>query len=119
MGFVSSVLVKLDRAKTLQKLRGAWNDKTLYELTSAIREDCNEFVRFDQGQLKESSYTASEPQKGIIVWREPYAKRVYYTGHPRTHRNAKASLRWAEVAKAKYHKEWHTLAQKLFREGCK
>ena len=119
MGFKSSVDVKIDRAQIKLKLKSAWKDKTLYELTSAIREDCNEYVRFDQGQLKESSYTASVPQKGEIHWQTPYAKKVYYTGHPSTHMNAKASLRWAEVAKAKFSKEWHTLAQKLFREGCK
>ena len=119
MGFKSSVEVKIDRARVKAKLKGAWNDKALPELTMAIREDCNEYVRFDQGQLKQSSYTASVLPKGEIHWQTPYAKKVYYTGHPRTHMNANASLRWAEVAKAKHHIEWHTLAQKLFREGYK
>ena len=79
--------------------------------------DCNFFARRDQGTMIESSETASDIQKGELVWNTPYAKRVYYTGTPSKDVNPNASLMWCEKAHDTYGAEWEKVAQKQFEEG--
>ena len=110
---MSSVSVTTDRAQIKRKIQAA-TDNMLPKLAEVILADCNEFVREDQGTLKDSSYneTASDGQN--IGWDTPYARRVFYTGSPSKDVNPNASLEWAEKARAKYKKDWEKLAQKKF-----
>lgn len=79
--------------------------------------DCNEYCRVDQGQLKESSQTASDVKAGKLAWNTPYARRVYYTGTPSKDQNPNASLMWCETAYDAHGKEWNKIAQKEFEKG--
>lgn len=85
----------------------------LYRLCAVIRQDCNRYVRIDKGTLRKSSYSASQPDKGLIIWNTPYARRVYYTGTPRTTKNAMASLQWCEKAKSQYLDKWRRMAAQM------
>ncbi len=82
----------------------------LYQVLSVIRQDCNRYVRMDKGTLRKSSYSASQLDRGLIIWNTPYARRVYYTGTPRTVKNPNASLQWCEKAKAEYLDKWRRMA---------
>ena len=110
---MSSVKVTTDRAQIKRKIQAA-TDAMLPKLSEVILADCNEFVREDQGTLKQSSYSASEPKTGTLVWNTPYAKRVFYTGSPSKDVNPNASLEWCEKARAKYKGDWEKTAQKKF-----
>ena len=81
--------------------------------------DCNYFARRDQGTLIQSSETASDLQRGELVWDTPYAKRVYYTGTPSKDENPNASLMWCEKAKSTDGADWQKIAQKQFEEGMR
>lgn len=108
-----------DRIKVIvnpDKIAGGVRDKWgagLYKLCAVIRADCNEYVRFDHGLLEGSSKSASQPDKGLIIWNTPYARRVYYTGTPRTTLNPNASLQWCEKAKAEHLKKWRNMAAEI------
>ena len=93
-------------------IRDKWGDG-LYKLCVVIRKDCNKYVRIDKGTLRKSSYSASRPDQGLIIWNTPYARRVYYTGTPRTTKNRDASLQWCEKAKAERLKKWRDMAAKM------
>ena len=77
--------------------------------------DCNEYVRYQDGILAASATTEKGGKE--IHWTTAYAKRVYYTGTPRRNRNPNASLRWCEVARRHYSREWATMATKLVKGG--
>ena len=101
----NSVRVEVNTAKILGRTKQKWQ-RNLAEITTVIRADTNEYVRFDQGQLKQSSYTASQPAKGRIIWNTPYARKAYYTGKPRRVKNPNAAILWCEEAKRRHLKEW-------------
>lgn len=105
------VKLEMNVSSVMNRL-GAKIKQSLPTIASRVREDCNRYVRVDKGDLRSSSYLASDLKHGKIVWNTPYAKRVYYTGHPSTDINAEASLRWCEVAKEKHAEKWAELAQR-------
>lgn len=101
----SSVRLEINAAKILGRVKRKWMEN-LPAITTVIRADTNEYVKFDQGQLKQSSYTASQPSRGLIIWNTPYARKQYYEGRPRKVRNPKATILWCEEAKRRHLKEW-------------
>lgn len=103
--------VEFDSAKFFAKVDKSWK-KNLAPLTEQIKDDCNRFVRVDQGALRDSSDTHSIPSKGKIIWSTPYARRVYFTGTPSKDVNPNASLMWCEKAKREYSEDWAKLATK-------
>lgn len=86
-------------------------------VTESVIEYGNIFVREDQGTLKDSALTSSQPQKGLAVWDTDYAKKVYYTGSPSKDVNPDASLMWAEKGVNTYKKELDKVAQNAFEKG--
>lgn len=105
-----SVKISIDQAKIRQKIENA-SEKALWATTSEILNDCQPYVKRDTGALEQSALVKSEPQKGVIVWDEPYAKRQYWEiktantsgGHPN------ATWKWFEYAKKKNVKRWKGL----------
>ena len=92
-------------------------DKTRFELSNQILNDCNYFVREDTGELRRSSVRGSDLQKGIIGWDTDYARKVYFTGIPSTDVNPNASLMWVETARSRFGDDWvEFLKRKLAKE---
>lgn len=111
-----SVTIKTDRARIRARIN-AGIASAIPAVAEQALSDCNEYCRVDQGQLKESSQTASDVKAGKLVWDMPYARRVYYTGTPSKHPNKNASLMWCEVAQDAHGKDWQKEAQKEFSMG--
>ncbi|MEA5144920.1 MAG: minor capsid protein [Candidatus Limiplasma sp.] len=109
---MAKIRVEVNTSEVIKGIRNRWG-AGLYKLCAVIRDDCNRYVRIDQGTLRKSSYSASQPDKGLIVWSTPYARRVYYTGTPRKAKNALASLQWCEKAKAAHLKKWRKMAAQM------
>ena len=78
------------------------------------KADCNNYCKYDQGELRKSVETASDFQKGELVWNTPYAKAAYYTGEP-SHEGT--HLMWCEFAHDAHGKEWNKIAQEQFEKG--
>lgn len=110
------VTVTHDRAAISRKLETAAG-KAVAVLAEQALKDSNYYCRQDQGTLISSSQTASNPEKGVIAWDTPYAKRVYYTGTPSKDKNKNAELMWVEKARAAHKADWQAIAQKALREG--
>lgn len=105
----NNIRIEVNPDKIAAGVRRKWG-AGLYKLCSVIRDDCNKYVRVDKSTLRKSSYSASKPSEGLIIWNTPYARRVYYTGTPRTTINPSASLQWCEKAKAEHLKKWRKMA---------
>lgn len=108
---MAKIRLELDAGAILRKADRGWR-RNLPMIADQILADCNRYVRVDQGQLEQSSYTASELDKGRLVWNTPYARRVFYTGSPSKAVNPNASLRWCEKAKSKHAGEWALMVKK-------
>lgn len=105
----SSVRIEINSARILAKIDRRWMAKLPY-IASEIRKNTNEYVKYDHGMLRDSSYTNSELSRGLIVWRTAYAQRQYRTGKPRRVKNANASILWCEVSKRKHMAQWARMA---------
>lgn len=114
----SKVQIKIDRKKIAAKVTAGKN-RMIPAVAEQALADCNYFARRDQGTMIESSETASDLEKGELVWDTAYAKKAYYTGTPSKDVNPNASLMWCEKARDTYGQDWQEIAQAQFTEGMK
>ena len=92
---------------------GAWK-KGLALLSNEILNDCNQYVKWDSGDLMASSLTNSKLSEGKLIWQKPYAKRQYWeikTAYKIP--NPNATWKWCEVAKKRCIDRWQQQAQKI------
>lgn len=106
------VKINIDKAAVLAKIDLS-DPKKLKVLSEEILADCNEYCKFDTGNLIDSSLIASQLDRGLLVWATPYAARQYY--QIRTAYNGR-TWRWAEVAKNNRLDRWIEQAKKLAGE---
>lgn len=105
------VKVKLQNpGMTARRLVGAF-ERILPALAEIQLSDCNTYVRMQDGTLADSAHQEDGGRR--IVWSTAYAKRVYYTGHPKKTVNPNASLRWCEKAKAAHKADWAAAASRM------
>ncbi|MFI3206488.1 MAG: minor capsid protein [Clostridia bacterium] len=107
-----------DKDKVVTRLVGA-SEKAIFITSEQALKDCNVYCKEDQEGLINSSLTASEPEKGLLIWNEPYAKKQYYLDSTNTDKNPKARKMWAHYAKSVHGKEWLETMQKAFKEKAK
>ena len=111
-------MVRIIRNDTRIRARVTAGKKAMISAVSEqVLKDSNHFCRQDQGVLIASSYSASIPSDGKLVWNTPYARRVYYTGTPSRDVNPNASLMWCEAARSSYGDDWKLIAQKSYSGG--
>lgn len=104
--------ITIDKAQIKQKIDSA-AEKALWATTTEIKADCNEFVKRDIGTLENSAQIKSEPQKGLITYDTPYAKRQYW--EIKTSLTPGRTWRWFETAKQKYGDRWKGLYEKALK----
>ena len=112
-----SVKISINRASITAKVETAWN-KGLAMLSKEILDDCNQYCKYDSGDLILSSYRNSVLKEGKLIWQKPYAKRQYWeiqTAHKDM--NPNASWKWCEVAKTKHMRQWQAQAEKAVRDN--
>lgn len=98
------------------------NIKNIFEKTSNVNillsqqvlSDSNYFIPKDEGILEQSSKIHSNFEKGELVWKTPYARRLYWNPQFNFSKdvNPHASGLWFEVAKAKNIDSWIELVKK-------
>lgn len=107
---MANLRVEINTNGITQGVRNKWS-AGLYKLVAVMRDDCNKYCKMTAlATTRKSSYTASLPDKGLIIWNTPYAKYAYLTGRPRKTYNPNASLQWCEKAKAEYLDKWRRMA---------
>ena len=104
------VKINIDKAKVLTRLDFSGDPRKMKILCEEILADCNEYCKFDTGNLIDSSLIASRLDKGLLVWATPYAKRQYY--EIRAAHNGR-TWRWCEAARNNRGSRWLELAKKL------
>ena len=81
--------------------------KTQAGLDSLILSDSNYFCPIKTGKLQQSAIINSRLGSGELVWRTPYARRLYYEYEKPAHQaNPNACAKWFEAAKARWLEKW-------------
>jgi len=88
------VTIAFDRNAVKARI-DANRDEGIFAVAAQALKDANYYCREDSGALIDSSINASDLENGLLVWDTPYAKSMYYTGHPSPDVNSNASLMWA------------------------
>lgn len=112
-----SVIIAIKWLFVDKKIREAWKS-SLPKTANEILADCNEYAKYRDGTLVQSSQEHSRLDKGKLIWQTPYAKRQYWeieTAIPEKH--PKATWKWCEVAKQEHFDEWQAKAQKEFENN--
>lgn len=89
----------------------------LFALREQALTDCNYYVRKHIGTLGDTAFTRVDGMTLSVIWDQPYARRVYYTGTPSTDKNPNASLMWAEKAAAQFKGDWQKILQKGLKDN--
>lgn len=76
-------------------------------LDALIMADSNYFCPLKTGKLQQSAIINSRIGSGELVWRTPYARRLYYEyERPPYQANPNACSKWFEAAKARWLDKW-------------
>ncbi|MCQ2076143.1 MAG: minor capsid protein [Bacteroidaceae bacterium] len=76
-------------------------------LDALILQDSNFFCPIKTGTLQKSAITNSRIGSGELMWRTPYARRLYYEYEKPAHQaNPNACSKWFEAAKARWLEKW-------------
>lgn len=110
-----SVTVRFDKNTCAARIKKAAEGMALCVVSEQVLKDCNYYCKQDQGTLISSSITHSQPEKGRLIWKTPYAKKQYYLQTASREQNPNASWMWCHKAKAEHSKEW----QKVFNTAFK
>lgn len=111
-----SFTVRFDRTACAARIRTAAEGRALLITSEQVLKDCNYYCKQDQSGLINSSLIHSQPEKGKLIWKTPYAKRQYYLNSASTDVNPNASWMWCHKAKARWGKDWQKMYNKAFKE---
>ena len=137
------VTVSIDTNATAARIRAA-SVEALKMVKGQILADCNKFVPYDQGLLRDSSETHSHVMEYFgeaeirLIWATPYARYLYYgllmvdsktgsawaregdkkvlTSKPLKYSKEAASKLWCEKARAEYGEDWRLIYQNALKE---
>ncbi len=85
-------------------------------LDAMILQDSNYFVPIKTGTLQKSAIINTRIGSGEIVWRTPYAHRLYYEYRRPAHQaNVNACAKWFEAAKARWLDKWVRLVNDIIK----
>lgn len=105
-GLTFNVKTTLNDAKIKADLNGKLKSCQA-PLDAMVMTDSNYFVPLKTGTLQKSAIINTRLGSGVIVWRTPYARRLYYEyTKPATQKNPNACSKWFEAAKARWLNKW-------------
>lgn len=85
-------------------------------LDSVVLSDSNYFVPVKTGTLQKSGIINTRLGSGEVIWRTPYARRLYYEyKKPAYQANPNACSKWFEAAKARWLEKWTRLINERFK----
>lgn len=111
-----NVDASFDELKVFGRLSGNI-DYAQKVLDNEVLKDCDEYVPFNTGNLRDSGIRGTRIGSGVVMYNTPYARRVYYGKGARTDKHPKATPQWFEKAKAVHKEKWLELVRKAAQHG--
>lgn len=113
MASSKGVEVRVDWAALKDRL-GKNVDKAQAALDIQILKDCDPYIPWDQGELRNDGVRSTEPGSGFVRWLKSYAFRQYNSLPNKSHdAHPQAVLRWFEAAKAVKKEAWLRIAKRI------
>lgn len=91
--------------------------KALNPTSVEVAKKSNKYVKKDTGATESSVWSASNFDKGQVIWDTDYAACAYYIGTPSKEHNPDAEQRWGEVAKSRDMEDIRRVAQNAIKEN--
>ena len=91
--------------------------KALNPTSVEFAKKANKYVKKDTGATESSVWSASNFDKGQVIWDTDYAAYAYYIGTPSKEHNPDAAQRWGEVAKSRDMEDIRRVAQNAIKEN--
>ena len=106
----------VNNLQVLSMMTDVW-ERSRSRLASVILADIRPFVKYDDGDLDKSAETASDFDKGKLVWNTPYAHYQWNLEAVKTlTKHPQASPRWTEKAENQCFEDWKRQGQKIYAE---
>ena len=102
---MGKTMININKSAVEAKIMGQF-EKILPMLTEEILNDCNQYVKWDFGDLAMSSQTHTDFKKGIMRWVTPYARRQYWEIKTNLSGDPKRTWKWVHAAKAERESTW-------------
>lgn len=110
------VKIMIDPDKVVARVMNVFNQDVLPALSEEILADCNEYCKEDNHILIDSSIEKSKPEKGLLIWETPYAKRQYW--EIKTSLTPGRTWKWCETAKRRWCKtKWSKKAERGLKDN--
>lgn len=106
------ITVTVKDAAILDRFSASGKRAALAALMPNVKSDTEKFVPYRSGYLSDTSLDASQFEQGIIAWRAPYARRVYYMAGSvnwTRNRHPQAGPQWMERSKAANNERWRKI----------
>lgn len=113
-----SVKFTFDKNKVMARLINA-SEKGIFATSTQALKDSNYYVKKDVGDLEGSAIIASNLEKGLLIWDEPYAKMQYYLDSASKDPNPNARKMWAHYAYSVHKDTWLAVMQAEFKRQAK
>ena len=92
----------LDTLKPLLQVIEKTAEMSTFDVANEFLADSNYYAPQETGDLRRAGITHSRLDEGLIIWRTPYARRLFYNPQYNFSKDANPNARglWAEAAKA-------------------
>jgi len=110
-----NVKVKIDSTKLRQKRKQSKKFAQM-QLDEDVLKDSNYFIPEESGNLMQSGILHTRIGSGKVIWKTPYARRLYYNPQYHFHKetNPNAQGLWFEAAKKLHKEDWLHKAKKKY-----
>lgn len=108
-----------ENIKYMQSQLQKQKDAIVPIIANEFLKDANYYVPFDTGSLEKSSILNSQVSKGILIWKTPYAERLWHGYKYKFSKdsNTNATYEWAEKAKIKHANKYKKMAIQIAKQG--
>lgn len=91
----------IDTLAPLYKVVARTAELSIPDIANEFLTDSNYYAPMDTGDLKRSGITHSKFEDGLIIWKTPYARRLFYNPQYNFSKDSNPNARglWAEYAK--------------------
>lgn len=110
-----------DTLKPLKKIMDKTKEKSVPMIASEFLKDSNYYAPMVTGDLKRSGINNSRFNEGIIEWKTPYARRLFYNPQYNFSKDANPNAQglWAEKAKQENKDKYKDISNDNFEEAKK
>ena len=114
--FEKAIKVSLDE---LTEVSESSVQQATFAVSQEFLKDGNYYAPMDVGTLRKSGVLNSNFKKGLVIWKTPYVRRLWFgiAFNFSKDSNPYARAKWGEYAERKHNKKYKNMYNKIFDKG--